>query len=135
MNIALPRTRTGKAPYMAALFAACALAVVAAVGVWQATDFGTSSSAPAARSLPYHFTPSQTSLLLYMVDSDAQADMIRWGENEAANERASSGIADPGYSVIILNVATPEDERNVAEIVENWTASNSTVNIFDWRGR
>jgi hypothetical protein len=110
------------------------MAVVAAVGVWQATDFGTSSPAPAARSLPFHFTSSPT-LSLYLVDSDEQADLIRWGENEAANERLSGGVADPGYSLTILKVTTPEDERNVAEIVDNWTASNSTVNIFDWRGR
>jgi hypothetical protein len=135
MNIALPRTRSGhKAPYLAALVASLSLlALVAAVAVWQAGDSGASEPTGASRLAALPFVPNPPAIALYIVGSEEQRDLYIAGENAASQERATVGIPDPEERVVILKVATPEDEQIMSEQFEAWLSSGSGVRIFDVR--
>ena len=139
MNIALPRTGTSRrTTVIGMVLASSVLAVAAGLGVWQLSDSGSSSSSPAASpsiASQGWMTHSDKTLLLYLVDSDAQADMVRAGDQEAANERATSGMADPNYSLVILKVTTPEEEANVREVMEAWSTNGNGIMLEDIRGR
>ena len=120
MNTTLLRTRSGQKaglPLVVAAFAV--LLALAAGGIWKATDLRTGTIAEHQSRL--NITRSYPTLELYVVDSDAQHDMVMAGEAQAEQERALNGIADPGYQVVILKATTPEEEQNVAEVLDSWT--------------
>lgn len=137
MNIGLPRTRPGhRATYLPALFAALsALAMIAALGVWQATGSSKATPAPAARQLTLDVAHSYPMLVLYVVESDEQYDSAVAAESEAANEREASGIADAGYQLMILRIKSWQDKPEISEVVNAWTDDGSYVWMSDMRGR
>lgn len=138
MNIALPRTRTGhKAPHLAALIAALStLAVVASVGIWQLAGSGDVAPLPASRFSTFQIAPSQTSLFVYVVDSDEKADLINASLARAENERASTD--EPYYEdnrFVVIKATSPDEEQDVNEIVAAWISGGASVHLLDVRGR
>jgi hypothetical protein len=104
------------------------------VGIWQVTG-SSSSSAPTIGAIPtgYQFTRDTRTLVLYLVDAQAQADMVFAGEQEAARERESANIVDPNYILSVMNVTTLEDEQNLREVLEVWANEPGGVRLFDLR--
>jgi hypothetical protein len=74
-------------------------------------------------------------LVLYLVDSQAQSDLVWAAEAEATRERESVGGPYSQYSFIVLKVNTADDEGRVREVLEAWTARGMGIYISDLRGR
>jgi len=139
MNVAIPGYKANHKPalFLAAV-AVTALGIGAAVGVWQLTDPGSKAANAefSSQRTSYPFTRADTrSLSLYLVDSQEQENMVLAGEQEAARERATAGMADPNETVLILKVTTPDEEGMVSEVLDAWSANSSGVRLFDLRGR
>ena len=129
-----------------------ALVLVAAVSIFRTADSGptakaaNASGSSAAENLRWslnlpsmHMAKYAHSLTYYLVGSEAQRDQILAGENGAAGERATNGIADPNATVIIKVVATPDQEAQAQqEISEVWAAYNAEGNdlsVHDLRAK
>ena len=149
MNLAIGTTSkktwhlVGKHHLIAAGSAAIvALVLVAAVSIFRTNDSGATAKASNvaaasaadsrlwALSLPsMHMAKYAPSLTYYLVSDEAQRAQLLAGQDEAANERAVNGIADPSGSVLIKVVATPDQEAQAQqEISEAWTAFNAEGN-------
>ena len=102
MNIAVPQSKAGrKPPFILILVAGTALGIAGAFGIWEVNQPSSGSGSVAVRSAlaKYQYVGQDTrTLVLYLVDSPEQAEMVRLGEQEAANERASAGMADLVWS-------------------------------------
>lgn len=136
MNITFPQTRAGRRlPFWAVAIAGTALGISAGVGVWQIADSTSGPSQIAVTTLPasYQSTRDDRSLVLYLVESQAQEDLVMAGEQEAARERESANAPDPNYVLAVMKATTPEEEQNVREILEAWSNSNSGVHLVDLR--
>ena len=140
MNIAFPRRNEAgrRPPFLAAILAGTALGVLSAVGIWQAVD-SSSGAKPVsvARSLPgmEFFARDSRSLVLYLVDTPEDADMVSNGEEEAARERDAGGVPDPGYVVQIINMTAPYAEDALREVLDAWSTSPGGVRLVDYRSR
>jgi hypothetical protein len=134
MNVALPRT-AHKSRYLGVMLGVLiVVAILGAVRVWTTSDSDTVISAATNRSTTFTFTHDQIPLMLYLIESDEQYDAIIAGEAAAANERFAAGMADPGYSLLIMKASTPEEERNVSDVLEFWRLNGSPIRMFDYRG-
>ena len=115
-NIATPgmRNRFAKQYILPAVGAALAIAAVAGVGVWQASDGGDGAETPAATAVqPYTFTAGATEDVptLYIVGSDEQAAAVRFGLDELNNIRATGSIGSVADDALVVGSA--EDEENL----------------------
>ncbi|HLF76421.1 MAG TPA: hypothetical protein VJB57_02935 [Dehalococcoidia bacterium] len=139
MNIAVPQSKAGrKPPFILILVAGTALGIAGAFGIWEVNQpsSGSGSVAVSSALAKYEYVGQDTrTLVLYLVDSPEQTEMVRLGEQEAANERASAGMSDGNYTTMILSVTTPEEEANLSEVLEAWSTAPGGVRLIDYRSR
>jgi hypothetical protein len=136
MTLAFPTLkRTKVSSGLLALAAAIGLVVAigGAVAVSTSSDGGSGSGTATAERRLIMEQPHPT-YVMYLVGSQEQADYIQWGLNEAARERESAGIADPGETVMILKASTPEEEAYANEVLNLWYEGQpNAVYVFDKR--
>ena len=82
-----------------------------------------------------HFRTVDSYLTFYVVDSEAQRDFVQNSENEAANERAGSGMSSDGLAYEVVQFRSAEDEAAFAGEVNLLTDPTFHVNVVDMRGR
>jgi len=143
MAIATTGTRTWKlvkAHYLAAaLGAALALSAVVGAGSLKSVDFGGSSGRVATTPAePAIRLASVEPVTIYIAGSQAQADQIIAGENQAAME---AGLAGYGSQVLQLRhvevfvIDTPEREAQLQIALGEATQANSNTQFIDLRSR
>ena len=109
MNLAIQTTTTRtwkeiKAHYLvAACGGALALAALAGVGTWQAVGSGSHGTVSAPQhSVAVSTTRPDVKVTYYLVSTQAQADSVLQGAEDAANIRAIAGDFQPQYQVEVL---------------------------------
>ena len=109
MNLAIQTTTTRtwkeiKAHYLvAACGGALALAALAGVGTWQAVGSGSHGTVSTPQSSVAVFTARpDVNVTYYLVSSQAQADAVLQGAEDAANIRAMAGDFQPRDQVEVL---------------------------------
>jgi hypothetical protein len=110
------------------------LAVVAVVGLSQ----GGSNSAPARQdraATTVNIQPVQTDplLLLYLVETQEQYDLAYSADAQAAQERMSSGAAEPNYTMIVINTEAPNAEEYLRDVLAAWTERGWGIHLVDMR--
>ena len=118
-----------------ALIAGGAMALGIAGGVtWRLNgDSAQLVSRPVASTA--HFRTVDSYMTYYIVDSDAQRSFVERSENDAANERAGSGMSSDGPHYDVIQFRNIEDEAAFAGEVNLLTDPTFHVNIVDMRGR
>ncbi|HLF77275.1 MAG TPA: hypothetical protein VJB57_07245 [Dehalococcoidia bacterium] len=138
MNATFPQSRLShRLPRIFALAVASALGLGAAITAITLVD-DKPQSPPFSVAVPVKvLSPANVrpTLYLYLVESQAQEDMVLAGDQEAAQERASANIVDPDYSIRIIQMTTPEDELAVDAIAEQWLDYPEGLRIIDLRGK
>ena len=137
MNIAIPTTRQfHKGSYLMALVGTLSIiAIIATIGFLRVEDSGGASSHSVLTKPALEVTKSDTSLILYLVGTQAEVDWVVAAEVEAANERSASGTPEPEQKIIVLKASTLEEERAAAEVIEAWEGSGSSFRLVDVRHR
>ena len=136
MTIAVPTLKRSKHSIgIPALLLALAGLVAVAVALVAATaDLGSIGGSDKADRPAISVTKSHSSYVLYLVGSQAQADEVQLGLDEAAMERYMNGVAEPDAVSVIYIATTPEDEVNANDLVAGWLASEpESVSTFDLR--
>jgi hypothetical protein len=138
MSVTYPEIKARKSPTLAVAIAGAALAIAAGVGVWQASgspsEVGRGPAATSAKPALDYNVRNDRMLVLYLVDSQEQEDMVRANEAQAAQERASSGIPEPDYVFLVMKSTTPQELEGVREILDAWSTSSGGVFLSDLRG-
>ena len=130
-----PKTwRTIGKRQLLALIAGGAMAIGIAGGVTWRLNEDSAQLVSRPVSSTAHFRTVDSYLTYYVVDSDAQRDFVQKSENEAANERAGSGLSGDGLSYSIVQFRNAEDEAAFAGEVNLLTDPTFHVNIVDMRG-
>ena len=133
MNIAIPARKGFKVQVLALCLAIAVFTAVTAGGAWGGIDLGGGTTAPAPRENRFAFERTYPTLVLYLVNSQEQADHLHALQALAQAELYQSGSTEPDESIIVLVADTPDKELNAAEIVDYWTSAGSSVQVIDYR--
>jgi hypothetical protein len=142
MNLAITTTsartwKTVKAHYILAI-AGATLAISSIVGAASigSVDFGGGNTVVGRPVSLAAASADQQYVTYYLVDSEAQRELVFAGEAEAARERYSSGIPDPNASIAVFIAHTPEEvvaaRMAIYEGMTSFSDTTTVVRLVDF---
>jgi hypothetical protein len=118
----------------ALLLALAGLVAVAVALVATTADLGSPFGTDKPDRPAISVTKSHASYVLYLVGSQAQADEVQRGLDEASMERYMNGVPEPNTISVIYTATTEADAANANELIDMWLASEpESVRTFDLR--